>query len=376
MHPTLLKTLLNTPFPAPEAKVAAPVDPKEAARTLWTAIDLNQPEVARAALDAGARPTSRRGGEPAIWRAVASGQWEIASVLRERGADVSARTQAGLSIYAAIAERDDPTEAERLKAWGVDPREARPDEFLERQGAPALLQWWIEQDTRNKVIRRGSEPTELIRWALVGLRGTPELRRHFNEAWGLDESRPELFAEVFNAYRGLHERVWDHLASKDDPELARRALASGWGMDANEDPCWMMARAGAWKTLDWFVQVPALKAQMIERGRWEPMSTWWFVCRRGVPAMERMLALEMDLEQRDGKGRNLAHALLMDGGVKRAGVQWLIRKAPHLASSPDHEGHPPTSLVRDPEMKADIEAMALAATTAQGMDSKKAGPRL
>lgn len=371
-----IEALLQTPIPASKPAAAEIMDPRQANKALWKALDLNDLDGVRGALDAGGSLKTRRAGEPLIWRALANGQWDIAQMLVERGADPASETRAGAGAYVAIAGRDDPAEAERLKAWGVPTLGIKPDGFIDAPGgAPKLLQWWLEQGHMDRIIWRGSDPKDLLNWARVGLRGSEALRGYFNQAWQVDAHQPDTFCQAFGDYRGLTSLLWEWLAGKDEPELARRALTSGWAMLPDQDPCWAMARGGAWETLDWFLQVPALRDQMMSLGRQHPKHTWWAVARRNVPSANRMVALGFEVSQQDCEGSTLAHEVLAYPDVTRAMIQWLAQQDGDLLTQPDKRGISPLDLVRNPQTRADIEAATLGGATVKASAPARA-PRL
>lgn len=383
---TAWKTLLSTP-PAGDApaKIARRGNQKDANMAMWSAIDRNHlPDLRQAVLD-GAALTNRRKGATPLWQAVSNGQWSIAEHLMSVGADIHTRTQSGLTLFDALADRDQVEEAERLKAWGCDPRKTTGDHFTQKQGAPRLLLWWIEQGNESKIPRpeQGSgiktpALTSIINWVLTGARGSEKLREHMNRAWGVRPWDPEHFAFAFASVNDVAAPLWSQIFNRDDVETARRCLASGWGLPTRSKNfphmfLWQAAHVGAWNLVEWFRQVPAFKKAMDDCARSEPRE--WFRCATSVANLEKLAEYGVDFQQVDGNGSTVAHFAISTATGRPAIPEWFSRRRSDLLVIRNKDGATPLDFILDDEVRARIEASVISKGCAKAT-VRKTSPRL
>ena len=353
--------------PAPEAKpvrtVAAIADKKAASVAMWEAIDKDDLELLTQALDAGASPTNRRTGRTALWEAIHRSQWANAELLRQRGFDIHCTNTSHKTLFGAIAGRDNVEEAERLLAWGCDPTKSDATHFLRDPQAPKLLEWWLEHGNQDKIpAAKNSNGDHLKHWVLIGANGSATLRSYLNARWHVDQNNPQGFVNHF--YQAA-EALWEHLADKDDVEMARACLVSGWGIPPSkyqgiqQSFGWRFTAKKAWKLLDWITQVPELHQEMLEDAKKRPRTTWWSTAADGVPAIERITQLGLDFAQKDEKGNTVAHEAMAAYKVSRAMVQWFIDNQRALLTQPNDSGVTPLEVIRDAKMKSQAQAMVM-----------------
>lgn len=374
-HPsTVWKTLLATPAPEvarPSAtKSARRASQKEANLALWSAIDRNDLAGAKLAVEAGASLANRRKGATALWQAVANGQWEAAQMLRDAGSDIHTKTQAGLSLFDALVARDDTKEAQLLASWGCDPAQTTGEFFVSGMGAPHLLLWWLDQGNQGKIPmppKSGGVKTATSesagKWAQVAARGDGRLRDYLNQAWGVRKWDPAHFPYIFSGANKVASQVWAQVFTADDVEMARAILASGWGPPARDRDypnhfLWQGASLGAWRTVQWFRQVPEFKREMDEVAAKEP-GQWWR-CMTSAAALDNLQDLGVDFQQVDEKGITSAHAAVrMHYPVKPAMVDWFVKHQPKSMGVKDATGKAAVDDIRHSELRAKVQAMLL-----------------
>jgi hypothetical protein len=370
---TVWKRLMAMPANGTAKKAgtkAVIADKKAASLAMWEAIDKDDIELLRQALDAGASQTNRRTGRTALWEAIYRQQWENAELLREHGFDVSATTQTHHTLYGAILERDNVEEAERLLAWGVDPTKSPAKHFLEDTSGPRLLQWWLEHGNMGQIAKANNSNGDHLRpWISMGARGTPQLRAYLNEAWHIDASDTQSMVRKLPQAASF---LWETLARTDDVERARGCMMSGWGMPLFHQAGntaisfgWRLVFHKAWNLVDWIIQVPELRQQMIEHASVNPRIVWWSSAADGVPSIERIAKLGHDFTKSDTAGNTVAHEAMKAYKVSRSMVQWFIDHYPQLLQQANHEGATPLDGVRDPKMKAQAQAMLMKTQGAQ-----------
>lgn len=368
------KTLIETPAPTrarKERAATAIVDKKAAAVAMWEAIDKDDAESLAHALAAGASPTNRRAGRTALWEAVYRNQWKNAELLRQQGFDIHCITQSRQTLYGAIVERDAVEEAERLLAWGVDPTKSSASHFLTdesgHEGGPNLLLWWLEHGNMACIPPPNKSTGEHLKaWIFMGMRGSPQLRTHLNNAWNIDERNPQSLVRKLPQAANL---LWDRLGHVDNIEMARNCLISGWGMpllhhlgQTQTSFLWRLVFHKAWNLVDWIIQVPELRQQMIEYASIDPRTTWWTAATAGVPSIEKIAKLGHEFSQQDASGNTVAHEVMKSYKLSSAMVQWFLDNHPNLLRQVNHDGVAPLEGVRDAKMKAQAQAMLMQLT--------------
>jgi hypothetical protein len=364
LTPDQWNTLLETPaIPTPErvAGIASREEQKRADAALWTAIYEGDLNALRRALAEGARITHRRKGKPSLWEAVHLGQWVLVPCLIQAGADLHCKTLSHYSLMGAIAHRDDTQEAQRLLDIGFDDNQSSAIDFFHGKGAPGLLEFWLERGHPEAFQAKFIKPMD---WLRIGAKGSPRLRALINDAWGIDTHDPNQFAKFFDRSDPL-ERFWGEILQKNDVELVRSLLKSGWGLYEDKPqydckPSWLAAKKGAWDVVDWLCTSDAFRQKMMEDARTHPSSSWWHAANT-VAGIERIVLMGVDIEGRDDWNRNLGHHLLKGsrgGEFKKHTVGWLMTHCPQLLSSADNSGKTPMDLIAAEDL-AKISVMVI-----------------
>lgn len=362
------KSLLDTPAPINPERVAGIANREEQKRAdaaMWTAIEEGDLRALCRALNEGARLTNRKKGRLGLWEALHRDHWDLAHYLVQAGADLHGKTLSNYSLLGAIAHRDDPEQAQRLVTMGFDEKKSSMVDFFHGKGAPALLEWWLEHGHPEAF---NAKPIRLMDWLHIGAKGSARLRAMINEAWGIDSLNPNEFAKSFDRNDPL-ERFWADIFQKNDVELVRRLLKSGWGFHEDKPqynckPSWLAASKGAWEVSDWLYTSEAFKQRMLEDAKNSPHSSWWQAATNNI-AIERIAAMGVDIEAQDDWGRNLANHLLSNrfrGEFRKHTVAWLLTHYPNLFNATDKAGKTPRDSI-DPENWAQVNAMLIKRAT-------------
>lgn len=361
-------TLLDTPAP-PAPKLALGVANREEQRRvdglMWMAIDEGDLSLLRRALKEGARLTQRRKGRHGAWEALHQNHWDLAAHLVQAGAGLNARTLSGHSLMGAIAHRDDPQQAQALLDLGFDHNDATTTDFFQGKGAPTLLQWWLEQGHPEAFHCKPLKPMD---WLRVGARGSPKLRALINEAWGVEDLDPNKFPKYFDRSDPL-ERFWGEIFQKNDVELVRALLKSGWGFYDNAEynyctASWLAAKKGSWEVVEWLCTSDVFKQQMLLDAERDPATSWWPTAV-SCSAIERIKQLGVDIEKPDSWGRTIAHHVTSDkqrGGLRKHLALWIMQNHPDLFSAKDKGGKTPKDNVDDQDW-AEFNALVLKRST-------------
>lgn len=376
-HSTTWKTLIETPAPAVKAVKVSKESTKQANEKAWKALDQSDIDMLQEALAAGASQTTRRDGAPLIWEAVKRGHWEFAETLRANGFPVDVSTNSRQTMFDALAHRDFPEEAERLVSWGCDPQNI-DDSWLVRKGrAPRLVEWWLDQVGHHKVPalnERGGED-EVEAWLLLAASGSPRLRELCNKRWGVDTQKTDGLARLVHNVMAI-DRLWAHVLQKDNVEMMRECLKSGWApkeINAVGIPfSWSAARARAWKVLDWMMQVPQAKEDFLEFGRSKPELSWWVVSSGSLPALENMLGYGIDLKQVNSSGDCFVHKALLESKVSRSMLDYLVKHFPEGFALENDKGKTPLQGMYSDSQRTSIESYLMSKMSVQA--PKKSSP--
>ena len=380
------KTLLSTPAPGTgPGKSVRLGNQKDANMAMWSAVDRNDLNDLRQAVSRGAALTNRRKGATSLWQTVANGQWSLAELLRAEGADIHTRTQTGLTLFDALAFRDQREEAERLKGWGCNPSQTTGEHFTQKQKAPHLLLWWIEQGNANKIPQperssgvKTPALTSIINWVQTGARGCEALRSHMSRAWGVRDWDPEHFAFAFGDVNDVAGPLWSLIFQRDDVEMARRCLASGWGPPTRSKNfpnmfLWQAAHLGAWNVADWFRQVPHFKKAMDDCARTEPRQ--WWRCATSLANLEKLVAYGVDFQQVDANASNVAHFVISTNSTRTSLPEWFARHKPDLLFQRNKDDATPLDMILMDALRARIESLLLAGQSSRP-SARKTTPRL
>lgn len=372
------KQLIETPAERSKARITAALNQEEQKRLailLWKAIDEGDQSQLQKALDSGARVNHKRKGRTALWWAFHLGQWELVPTLLENGANIHAKSISGATMMSAISHRDRPDEADKLLAFGFEAQTAHHTDFFPDKPAPRLFEWWLENGHVEVLQDKDVDRRFILK---MGVYGSPRMRAIINREWGVDATNPNDFARHHNGYDLI--RTWEDVFSKDDVELVRGLLISGWGLPPSDPQrdcatTWLAAKKGAWDVFDWLCTNDAFKEALLKDASSHPAKTWW-PCTNSVAALEKFESLGVDIAQQDSfSQKNLAHEISEGTHIKKALVAWLHQRHPALFEVPDRRGK--TAYDALPKtMIADIEAKLLKAETIPTRQSKSATRRL
>lgn len=361
-------------IPAPAA-VPTPVQVSRAQSEseLWAAVDAGDVRAARQALAAGARLTKRRKGRSVLWQAVHLDHWPLVECLVEHGANLN-EIHGHRRLITALVVRDDPSQAERLVALGMDDARATPRDFFYDHGAPRLLEWWID---RGRLSQDAFKTVKADEWLKIGVSGSARLRDMINLFWGHDATDPNAFAELpgISSYALL--RMWSVVLSKDDPAQVQALLQSGWGFPVQNTydcmPSWLAAQCGAWDVVDWLCKSEDFARKMHQDAKDTPALSWWpaATSRR---AIERIQQLGVDIQGCDARGANLAHHVCSNHRDQRElpvpVIAWLLRDYPEMFQVENAAGHRALDLLENHEL-----ARVQAHTLNRGTVEEKTAPR-
>lgn len=360
------KQLIETPAERSKARITATLNQEEQKRVallLWKAIDEGDQSQLQKALDSGARVNHKRKGRTALWWAFHLGQWELVPTLLENGANIHAKSISGATMMSAISHRDRPDEADKLVAFGFGPQSAHHIDFFPDKPAPRLFEWWLENGHVEVLQDKDVDRRFILK---MGVYGSPRMRAIINREWGVDATNPNDFSRHHNGYDLI--RTWEDVFSKDDVELVRALLISGWCMPLidpkRECPStWLAAKKGAWDVFDWLCTNDAFKEALLKDASIHPGNTWW-ASANSVAAVEKFESLGVDITQQDTFSQaNFAHHISQNQPIKKALVAWLHQRYPALFEVPDRRGK--TAYDALPKtVIADIEAKLLKAETA------------
>lgn len=159
------------------------------------------------------------------------------------------------------------------------------------------------------------------------------------------------------------QRFWRELTERDAPEVMAQAMRWGWsppatpGVDSSGETCrswlWLVAQHRQWRTLDWMLQVPALRDEMVAAARTSPETTLWKALALTTPTeRSRLLAVcpDWDRTHRDSQDRTVARKLFYDPPFIanrnwRREIDWWLEHAPESLTAgpkPAVEVLPPT----------------------------------
>lgn len=349
-------TLLAMPAPVPAPRARAlkvkltTAQQNDVNNAMWDAVDAGDLERVQRAVDMGASIARRRDGQPALWRAVQDGKWDIAEFLREEGADIGNATSQGLTLWNAIERRDDVSEAERLVGWGVPSLLAGPTFCTGHQ----LLDWWRLRHPVEAKEHLLLHDHTVTRWVKASLQGSEDMRQFVNKSLGIDAGVPESLAKKKMT---VCQRVWEDILRADNVEVARRAIACGWGPPIREQATketwddwgrtteWSFFNLGGFKILDWWLQVPKMRERLLETSRNQAGHSWVMIARKaGVERLDRIAKLGVDVAgYRDARGNTLAHFLFDQIKPSKAMAEWWIKNHPETLTVANADGHTPVT---------------------------------
>ena len=383
-HAPFVPSLLNATVPRPDFLPAVrrrKRAPREADAALWAALERQHTPGLQQALEDGANPHRRRNGYPPFWVAVQMGRLDLAEILVNAGANPLLRGRSNETAWAALSARDDPAEAERLKEIMGGTDSIAADCFLKTR-SDRLLVWWLQDGGQTaerfpKFDRQNQWVGCVLReWVLAILRDPPGLWDMANEAWGVrpanahGRAAPQTLAAVTQP--GMAALAWEEIANRDDVDLAKRALAQGWGpppamalTSFNQELLselwefglgWVLLSKRAWHVWSWWHSVPALAEDFQATGRAHPAQTL-FGLVKDAPTLDRFHRLGIDLSVRDTAGNTLAHHVFAGKFLRQPLVDWWVTHRPEDLDVRNGVGQTPWDVPSaDPKLLAKIKA--------------------
>lgn len=379
------KALLDEPVPprlVPRVDVVQQKKSKEEQAdlnlALWAAVDGGDSAAVMAAMVAGANPNARRKGITPLWAAAQGSRWDVAAMLKEGGANLlPGKIKAGVdsssnapyaTLWSAISVGDRVEDALKIIELGAEPRHAGPDLFVQK--SRRLLAWWTETypDLAERYFSKlgGYYPGRDA--ATLGVDCGLAVQQAMTRAWGGDLASFSGLAKtpVGGNPKVFLDKAWDRVLSKDDPQLVKNCLASGWGFPGMEGASsvhhstaasssqshllWRAAAAKAWNIFEWAQRVPSVAESAREHARANPSAWWYAVSNVGLPALERVASSGLvDLAQADNDGQTLAHKIFSGYALSKVMVEWWVKNHPALLAQPDAAGMTPVTLKNDKE---------------------------
>lgn len=371
----LMDSSPTTPRAKPKADRRTKEEQVELNQRMWAAVDQGDCLALEEALVDGAAVMKYRNGYPALWMAVQASRYDVAKILIGHGAQVKAAGKAGQNVWTAIASRNNPEEAEQLKALVGTSSFASPNDFLSNRSYRLLL-WWLRDDPANKAPKpsqfRSAGPNNQM-WVMAALHGPQELLPLINQQWGVNEKDPISLTKIWDV--SMARVVWEEIARRDNVALGKRALAHGWGppppgsygledkRSSDVTPLWgqplgwYFISKKAWNLLDWWMSIPHLAEQMRTSAKGHPQDTAWHLVL-DFPTFERVMALGVDLDAKDAKGNLLAHYLFDGAQLSQLIIDWWIVHRPMDLECKNQDGHTPITLPKGKKTKEAMQAKA------------------
>lgn len=386
MEPLPLAELLKSPIPKP--KVVAGLRPavkgkalEQLQRQLWSAIEKQDPEQVRAALNSGADPLLTEPGvrihprqyhRAALHKALANNDLASAQVIQEAGGRPTPE------CWYEVSNHDSVAIAKQLDAWKVPfpveryQQPKHPMEYFEREETVHALAWAIQ---RWGVSDKAARPNEtyvgprLVALLLAARIGGPEVAQQINAHWKLDPTEPMALAQASSLGTHAAREAWRTVVAHDDVTAGHVFMGSGWAPPDPVRTMWSMVEQSAWGLLAWFRSVPAIDAAFQQAGQAHPERTWW---RGGnsngkwvssPSALEQYKALGFNPAWPDEDGNLLIHRLSESTGLIRE-KRWWVRHHPELVIQPNHKGEAASDRL-SPELKRELDAALLKQTLAE-----------
>ena len=324
---------------------------KALVKRLWEAIGAGNLASMKEALDEGASPNDALNGVFPFWACVQQQRYDLAAELEARGCDVN-RSCRGMSVWGAIASRDDPAEAQILLALVKNRAEPGTVDFVPHK-AIALLDWLVDHNPQVQFSRPapgGASWTAKNHQAevLVALRGSRRVFDSLNRCWGINSNALYSLIDLYGV--GIAFAVWEEIARRDDVKTAQRALSNGWGPPRSQDmekatkkdvldtsgkkatPLfghlgWYFLHKGATNLWTWWMAQPELAKEFIQAAQSSPEQTL-FEISVDLSRLKNLHALGIDLGMKNESGDSFLHTLVQGPFLSQAMVEWWLKERP------------------------------------------------
>lgn len=331
---------------------------------MWTAIAENDEPALRQALQDGAKTTTNQNGTPPLWATVEQGKLGLAKLLLEFGANPKVEARGG-NLWKAIAKRNNPAEADQLKALLGSARAAKPKDFVLCRSYK-LVEWWVAQDLPDRMTKAdtGSSSWEWnYDWVIAAVYGPAGLWDYLSKAWGIQAGNPHSLS--LQAGSSTARGFWEDIIRRDNVELAQEALRRGWGPPEPSDykinysltvdkgsrtlplywKCnlgWAMLDAKAENLWAWWSQIPGtlecMQADSLPDNHREGTTTELLKTAKNL---ETLADLGLFHPGPDAKGRLLAHHVFSQNEVHASLITWWIKNRPQDLETADAAGKTP-----------------------------------
>ncbi len=349
-HLQLLLTPIESLAPVKNRRKVRHVSESPSIR-MWEALDNNDLEALRNALDEGAKTNSNRHGASPFWFAVQQQRFDLAKLLMDRGANTKVSCQGG-NVWVTIAKRDNPAEAERLKELLGTSEDAKPSYFVETRSYK-LIEWWRKENHSLKAL---APSTGKDSWnynsklALMGIYGPEGFWDFVCEAW--QTKAGDLSSLSNQAGSSTAQGVWEDLIRRDNVALAQEALRRGWGPPEPQDYArnysntvdrgsrllgrhwgvglgWAILEADAPNLWAWWCQLPGMLETMREESRAENQRHDTVVqILKTLKDLQKLEAVGMLDFGRDKKGDWMLHHVLLKKTLDKPLVRWWMKNRP------------------------------------------------
>ena len=328
----------------PVAGVAKKKNQKELNAQMWEAIQNGSHKGLEVALQKGAHPDSPLNHTHPLWVVVQNGRYDLAEMLLAKGATPTLLSRAQ-SLWAALADRNDPAEGERLVALlqgvHVTPKSG---EFFKHKAYDLFL-WWHEKFP-NHLFRPSSHGTKdetatLYReYMVAACRGPDGMVPLFNRAWGIDPTNPYGLIERTSA--GLAVALWEEVARRDNVALAQHLLRHGWGPLRPTDlhpqlrntrqnkataletsTAWLFMSYNARNLFEWWMSKPLLAQEAMEQLTAFPEDIL-FTIAHDQSKLKWLHGLGVDFGVTGRNGDRLLHHLARSKNLTKAVIHWWL----------------------------------------------------
>lgn len=362
--------LLLAPFaskrPPKQRRTVSHVSERPEGR-MWLAIESNDPEALTQALKDGAKVNNLQNSTPPLWACVEQGKLELAGILLKFGANPNVSARGG-GLWKAISKRNNPQEAEKLKALLGNAELARPSDFI-RDRSYRLVEWWIAQNLPHRMTKPDTGKSSYEHnqgWISAAVYVLPNGWDYLSKAWGIKPGDPRSLAT--KAGSSTARWFWEDIIRRDNVEMAQEALRRGWGppepSDYNTnynitvdkasrelpthwkyDLGWAILEAGAENLWAWWSQIPGTLERMQAHCTPDADREGTTLAVMGnAKKLEMLIDLGLFHPGPDAKGRLLAHEIFSKPEVPKTILQWWVKNRPEDWDTVDLEGKTPLEL--------------------------------
>lgn len=324
----------------------------------WKALDENNLENVKKALNEGARIDIRRKAGPAVsalYVAFEKNNQEMAKLLIEHGANTDTKGTSKQSLVQLAIQNDAPELLEQLREKGLDVLK-KVEYFANKKyipemigSAPKIIKWWLENDfplsfkhviqgNHNEDEKKNIIPAWIKLWTSYALKFN---QKHFDLI--VNKINQEYASEWNKTSDWMNEvtSYWVEAFHKDDVEKIQFMVKQKWTPHLNildgyhhesRDPeykniFWKATQFRAFRCMEFLLVSPKMKELvqkdlMVEKPK--------FLLRMipiDVEILERLLLLGLDLKMSNEDGTLFHHQHYL---ITKKLAEWLIKKDPDL----------------------------------------------